>query len=119
MSDPIDLNIENPFSKIIKDLDLKLGSPLDKDVGEYLENSYNFSKCPFGNPKLDYYCSLAYKNKNDTLLCGGILNWSEHLQVEGLRACFNTMKYDMKLGEANRRRKGNFKGASYKKVNRP
>ena len=46
-------------------------------------------------------------------------DWSKHIQVEGLRSCFLTMKYDMKLAETNRRKKGNFKGAKYTKVNRP
>ena len=62
---------------------------------------------------------LAYKDENDNLLCAAMLNWSKHIQVEGLRKCFLLMKYEHKLAEANRRRKGNFKGANYRKMNRP
>ena len=61
---------------------------------------------------------LAYKDEDGKLLCGAILNWSKHLQVEGLRKCFLLMKYEHKLAEANRRRKGNFTGPKHKKLNR-
>tara|TARA_R100001244_G_scaffold10199_1_gene12244 strand:- start:126 stop:473 length:348 start_codon:yes stop_codon:yes gene_type:complete len=115
----VDLDIKDPFSKIIKALDLKLKSPLDDNIKKYLESSYNFSKCPLGKPELDRYCSLAYEDEDEVLLCGAMLYWGKQIQVEGLRSCFLTMKYDMKVAEVNRRKKGNFKGAKYTKVNRP
>jgi len=115
----MDLDIKDPFSKIIKDLDLKLKSPLDDNIKKYLESSYNFNKCSLGRPELDHYCSLAYKDEDGVLLCGAMLNWCKEIQVKGLRECFLTMAYENKLAEANRRKKGNFKGAKYTKVNRP
>ena len=111
-------NIEDPLSSIIDKLDLKLTDPLSDDIKEYLSDKYHHNQCNLGRPELDYYCMLAYKDENDKLLCGAILNWSKHLQVEGLRKCFLLMKYEHKLAEANRRRKGNFAGPKHKKLNR-
>ena len=115
----MDLDIKNHFSKIIKKTDLKDFDPLSHNIKDYLEQNYNHNQCHLGRPELDHYCMLAYKDEDDNLLCGAMLNWSKYIQVEGLRKCFLLMKYENKLAEANRRRKGNFKGANYRKMNRP
>jgi len=107
------------FSQIIKETDLKDKDPLGSDIKETLTDGFNNNQCPHGRSELDHYCILAYKDEHEDLLCMAMYDWSKHIQVEGLRSCFLTMKYDMKLAETNRRKKGNFKGAKYTKVNRP
>ena len=111
-------NYNNLFSQIIKETDLKDKDPLGSDIKEILTEGFNNNQCPHGRQELDSYCILAYKDSNENLLCMAMYDWSKHIQVEGLRSCFLTMKYDMKLAEVNRRRKGNFKGAKYDKTNR-
>ena len=111
IEDPDDINISgsiDPAYYNIKD-------PGEDNIRDYLLESYNMNQCPLGKQELDYFCVSAYKDSKGELLCMNMLNWSDHIQVEGLKKCFQDMEYKNKLAEANRRRKGNFKGAKYPK----
>ena len=119
IKDPVAINIEDPddinISGSIDPADYNIKDPGADNIRDYLLESYNMNQCPLGKPELDHFCVSAYKDSKGVLLCMNIMNWSEHLQVEGLKKCFQDMEYKNKLAEANRRRKGNFKGAKYPK----
>ena len=111
IEDPDDINI----SGSIDPADYNIKDPGEDNIRDYLLESYNMNQCPLGKPELDHFCVSAYKDSRGTLLCMNMLNWSDRIQVEGLKKCFQDMEYKNKLAEANRRRKGNFKGAKYPK----
>jgi hypothetical protein len=111
LKDPVDINI----SDTIDPADYNIKDPFDQNIKDYLVENYNFTQCPLGKPELDNFCMSAYKNKEGILVCMNMYGWTNHMQVEGLKKCYQDMEYKNKLAEANRRRKGNFKGSNYPK----
>ena len=111
-------NIKDYFTKITKEAYLGKNDPLADNIKAYLEENYNHNRCHLGRPELDHYCMLAYLDEDDNLLCGAMVNWTDNIQVEGLKQCFLLMKKENMLAETNRRKRGNLKGAKYEKVNR-
>ena len=112
-------SLEDPAAKKISasidPADYNIRDPLDQDIRDYLVENYNFIQCPLGKPELDKFCMSAYKNEEGVLVCMNMYGWTDHMQVDGLKKCFQDMEYKNKLAEANRRRKGNFKGSNYPK----